>query len=159
MANGFLTGQYGKGEHFDPKTDYRAAMPQFTDEAVEQNTALLKLLRNICLLYTSTSAIRQQEELKTNSVPELEMMKKPFDENTSIDMVKNDPVFDDYGRLLFPADDGYMSGDTLGDLQLTWYNYIDPAETVKIVNTLWQRANDGETVFYDIYSDAEKRCV
>lgn len=105
---------------------------------------------------SSTSAIRQQEELKTNSVPELEMMKKPFDENTSIDMVKNDPVFDDYGRLLFPADDGYMSGDTLGDLQLTWYNYIDPAETVKIVNTLWQRANDGETVFYDIYSDAEK---
>ena len=105
---------------------------------------------------SSTSAIRQQEELKTNSVPELEMMKKPFNENTSIDTVKNDPVFDDYGRLLFPADDGYMSGDTLGDLQLTWYNYIDPAETVKIVNTLWQRANDGETVFYDIYSDAEK---
>lgn len=56
MANGFLTGQYGKGEHFDPKTDYRAAMPQFTDEAVEQNTALLKLLRNMAAEKNATSA-------------------------------------------------------------------------------------------------------
>lgn len=56
MANGFLTGQYGKGEHFDPKTDYRAAMPQFTDEAVEQNTALLKLLRNMAVEKNATSA-------------------------------------------------------------------------------------------------------
>lgn len=44
MANGFLTGRYGKGQHFDPRTDYRAAMPQFTDRAVEQNADLLKLL-------------------------------------------------------------------------------------------------------------------
>lgn len=56
MANGFLTGQYGKEEHFDPKTDYRAAMPQFTDEAVEQNTALLKLLRNMAAEKNATSA-------------------------------------------------------------------------------------------------------
>ena len=34
MANGFLTGKYGKGQQFDPQTDYRAFMPQFTDEAV-----------------------------------------------------------------------------------------------------------------------------
>ena len=47
MANGFLTGKYGKGQHFDPQTDYRAAMPQFTDEAVEQNAALLKLLHEM----------------------------------------------------------------------------------------------------------------
>lgn len=47
MANGFLTGQYGKGERFDPKTDYRAAMPQFTDAAIDQNQALLNLLRHI----------------------------------------------------------------------------------------------------------------
>lgn len=49
-----------------------------------------------------------------------------------------------------------MSGSTLGDLQLTWYNNIDQEETVEIVNTLWQRANTGETVFYDIYTEKEK---
>ena len=37
MANGFLTGQYDKGQRFDAATDYRAAMPQFTDKAVDQN--------------------------------------------------------------------------------------------------------------------------
>ena len=49
-----------------------------------------------------------------------------------------------------------MDGDTLGNLRLTWYSNIDPGETVAIVNTLWQRADAGETVFYDLYSQEEK---
>ena len=56
MANGFLTGKYGKGQTFDPKTDYRAAMPQFTDEAVEQNAALLKLLDDMAVEKNATAA-------------------------------------------------------------------------------------------------------
>lgn len=56
MANGFLTGQYGKGQKFDPATDYRAAMPQFTDEAVDQNTALLKLLHGMAAKKNATPA-------------------------------------------------------------------------------------------------------
>lgn len=47
MANGFLTGKYGKGTQFDPKYDYRAAMPQFTDAAADQNHDLLELLRSM----------------------------------------------------------------------------------------------------------------
>lgn len=80
----------------------------------------------------------------------------PFTTDTPIEDVKNDPVFGDYGRLLFPVEDWYTSGTTLGELQLTWYSNIDPEETVKIVNTLWQRVSSGETVFYDIYTDEEK---
>lgn len=80
----------------------------------------------------------------------------PFTTDTPIEDAKNDPVFGDYGRLLFPVDEGYSSGDTLGELRLVWYNNIDPEETVEIVNTLWQRVSDGETVFYDIYTDEEK---
>lgn len=56
MANGFLTGKYGKGQTFDPKTDYRAAMPQFTDAAVEQNAALLKLLYDMATDKKATPA-------------------------------------------------------------------------------------------------------
>ncbi len=56
MANGFLTGRYGKGERFDAATDYRAAMPQFTDEAVDQNAALLQLLRDMAAEKHATPA-------------------------------------------------------------------------------------------------------
>lgn len=80
----------------------------------------------------------------------------PFTVDTPVEAVLQDEVFGDYGRLLFPVDTGYWSGDTLGELQLTWYNNIDPEETVEIVNTLRQRAEAGETVFYDIYTEAEK---
>ena len=45
MANGFLTGRYGKDASFDPKYDYRSTMPQFTPQGVEQNQKLLELLR------------------------------------------------------------------------------------------------------------------
>ena len=56
MANGFLTGAYGKGERFDAKTDYRASMPQFTDEAVEKNRSLLKLLADLADVHSATPA-------------------------------------------------------------------------------------------------------
>ena len=85
-----------------------------------------------------------------------DQMTEPFTVSTPIQDVIDDPIFGRYGRLLFPVDDWYMSGDTLGELQLTWYNNIDPNETVEIANTLWQRANAGETVFYDIYTEEEK---
>ena len=73
-----------------------------------------------------------------------------------IDDVMTDPAFGDYGRLLFPVEREYMSGDTLGSLGLTWYSHIDPDETVEIVNTLRERAAAGDTVFYDIYTVDEK---
>ena len=47
MANGLLTGAYGKDARFDPKLDYRSAMPQFTPQAADQNRELLQLLRDL----------------------------------------------------------------------------------------------------------------
>ena len=83
--------------------------------------------------------------------------KDAFTKKTPISDVIDDPVFGDYGRLIFPADSGYMSGDKLGNLDLTWYNNIDPDKTVEICNYLREHAAAGKTVFYDIYSDAEKK--
>lgn len=56
MANGFLSGKYGKGEQFDPNYDYRSNMPQFTDEAVEKNQELLSLLRQMAKKKNATPA-------------------------------------------------------------------------------------------------------
>lgn len=47
MANGFLTGKYNKDSKFDDKEDYRSVMPQFKEEAYEQNKKLLQLLWDI----------------------------------------------------------------------------------------------------------------
>ena len=64
--------------------------------------------------------------------------------------------FGDYGRLIFPVDNGYWSGSTLGDINLTWYSHIDPDKSVEIVNYMRDRVQSGDTIFYDIYSDEEK---
>ena len=79
-----------------------------------------------------------------------------WNENTGIDEVMAYSGFGDWGRLIFPADEGYYSGSTLKDLRLTWYSNIQPAKTVEIVNYFKEKADAGETVFYDIYTDAEK---
>lgn len=56
MANGFLTGRYGKGSQFDQKYDYRSNMPQFTDEAIDKNQKLLELLHTIAENKNATPA-------------------------------------------------------------------------------------------------------
>ncbi len=76
--------------------------------------------------------------------------------NSKINDVIRDPVFGRYGRLIFPADNNYYSGDTLSNLKLAWYSNIDPLKTAEIVNYLKEHAANGETVFFDIYTDEEK---
>ena len=44
MANGFLTGKYNPNTKFEWKQDYRAGMPQYTQEGYEKAKALLELL-------------------------------------------------------------------------------------------------------------------
>ena len=79
-----------------------------------------------------------------------------YSRDTKISDVVNDPAFGDYGRLIFPVNTGYYSGDTLGSLQLTWYNDIDPDKTVEIANYMKENAAAGEPIFYDIYTEEEK---
>ena len=86
-----------------------------------------------------------------------EQMNGEYTADSLISDVIRDPAFEGYGHLLFPVDAGYYSGDTLGELQLTWYHNIDPEKTVEIVNYLKSRAQAGETVFYDIYTQQEKQ--
>lgn len=56
MANGYLTGRYGKNDHFDAATDFRSNMPQFKPEAETQNHELLTLLDQLATQKNATSA-------------------------------------------------------------------------------------------------------
>lgn len=80
-----------------------------------------------------------------------------YTRTTKITDVINDEIFGDYGRLIFPVESAYYSGDTLENLKLTWYNNIDPDTTVEIVNYMKSSVLNGQTIFYDIYSEQEKK--
>ena len=47
MANGFLTGQYTVDSKFEPDTDFRNKMPQYTKEGFEKAHELLELLKTM----------------------------------------------------------------------------------------------------------------
>ena len=47
MANGFLSGAYTVDSKFEPGTDYRCRMPQYTPEGFEKSRALMELLRTL----------------------------------------------------------------------------------------------------------------
>ncbi len=57
MANGLLTGAYADSSGFATDgSDYRAIMPQFTDEAMDQNRELLELVRAVAAEHGATPA-------------------------------------------------------------------------------------------------------
>lgn len=98
----------------------------------------------------SAKAVPVEQQTKPQSMA-------AFTRESRIEDVQNDPAFDGFGRLLFPTNTYYYSGDTLEELELTYYSHIDPDETVEIVNTFRDRVEAGQTVFYDIYTEQEKK--
>lgn len=80
-----------------------------------------------------------------------------FSEKSRIDDIKNDTAFKGFGRLLFPVDEYYYDGTTLANLQLTWYSYVNSKKSIEILDTLKSRTLRGDTVFFDIYTEAEKK--
>lgn len=80
-----------------------------------------------------------------------------YTDNTKISEVINDPVFHGYGRLMFPLDRSCYSGDTLGSLRLIWYSDPGKGKTAEIANYFKTQAAKGERIFFDIYTEEEKR--
>ena len=85
-----------------------------------------------------------------------------FVQSSSIRSVVSDPAFAGYGRLLFPLDRRFWSGDSLGEIGLAWYTELRPKNTVAVFNFLKEEAQGGVPVYTLLYSreeiekDAEK---
>lgn len=56
LANGFLTARYDKNSHFEAGTDYRSAMPQFSQEGMEKNQELIQRLQELSAQKNATPA-------------------------------------------------------------------------------------------------------
>lgn len=127
-------------------------------------TAMFITVLSACVDTERTKQSQEGQDMPSDSVKtqsggtdtESAAMSDFYTVDTAISEVMNDLDFGDYGRLIFPVDDWYYSGDTLGELQLTWYHNIDPDETVEIANYMKEHAASGDTIFYDIYTDEEK---
>ncbi len=82
-----------------------------------------------------------------------------FTLSSTVDDVVQDEAFGEFGRLLFPVDLSLNGNETLEDISSSntyiWYNNIQPEKTVEIVNYLKEQSENGNQIFYPIYSDEE----
>lgn len=79
--------------------------------------------------------------------------------DTLIFDVIGDPRLEGFGRLVFPMGFEEPTAEmTLADMPeiLPWYSEVHASTTIDVVNYLLDQSSAGQTVFYDIYTDAEK---
>ena len=75
-----------------------------------------------------------------------------------VDVIDN-PLFEPYGRLIFPTVFGRPSSSmTLAEAgsMLLYHNYVNTGTTVDVIRSMEEQRRKGKTIFYDIYSEQEK---
>lgn len=79
--------------------------------------------------------------------------------STTVGEIIADPAFGNFGRLLFPVDRTVTEDMTLADVSSSgvyvWYSELRQEKTVEIIQSLKNRAQSGEQIFYSIYSETE----
>ena len=121
---------------------------------------LLVPLLMLALLLSACGAGVTAEEDQNKHTEEI-MTTNTVTESWTVGEVKAIPAFEDFGRLLFPVDRQVPDSMTLKELSsanvYVWYSYIRSDKTVEIINDLKARAENGERVFFPIYTNAERR--
>ena len=70
------------------------------------------------------------------------------------------PAFSGFGRLLLPWDDrAYDNRMRLRDVGalLPYHSHVDPGTVVSALNHMIDDVNNGKTIFYEFYTEAEKK--
>jgi acetyl esterase/lipase len=74
--------------------------------------------------------------------------------------ILNHPAFAGYGRLTLPWDnrayDESMRLSDIGSL-LPYHSHVNPDDVVKALNRMIDDQSGGKTIFYDFYTEAQKR--
>ena len=80
-------------------------------------------------------------------------------DGTILDLL-NHPAFAGFGRLLLPWDDrGYDNSLRLRNLGslLPYHSHVDPGTVVSAFNHMIDDVSNGKTIFYEFYTEDEKR--
>lgn len=120
--------------------------------------AVLILCFSGCSTVAANSDIIVKEVTSTAGFYE-ETEDKMFDGNTTVTEVINASEFEGFGQFIFP--NGYSSyeGMTLDNINalLPYHSHIDTGTTVEVINSLLEMSENGGTIFYDIYTEEEKK--
>ena len=85
---------------------------------------------------------------------------KYVDENTTVEEVIENPAFGEFGEYIFPIDNytSYqdMKISNINSL-LPYHSHINTQSTIEVINYMLDEVNNGEEIFYNIYSNEEKR--
>lgn len=113
---------------------------------------VLTLLLGVILMNGGINNTQKEKNKNTNTIRYFTRDSKVYDviENIS---------FSGFGNLIFPMDrqiDKDMTLEDVGDIYV-WYNYINPDKTAEIVNFLKQEADSEKKVFYNIYTEEERK--
>lgn len=78
--------------------------------------------------------------------------------NTVKDVVKHE-AFAGFGQFILPAERRYDDDMPLADVAslLPYHNYVTGERAVETINTMIDYVNEGNRLFYDIYSEADKQ--
>lgn len=120
---------------------------------------LILLLTGFTMITTACGNFSESPINTSNSETASVTGEQQVNTDTTVGEVIANPAFKDFGRLLFPVDRTVTEDMTLSEISTsriyTWYNYIQPEKTVEIINTLAERAESGQQIFYSIYSETE----
>ena len=130
---------------------------------------LLMLLSLMIIFFSGCSANRDPQEdnpsqgsgrfgTTTRSAEAEDELPTVAAQSRVVDII-NLPDFDEFGRFLFPTErgmpDSSMQLSAIGSL-LPYHNHIDTDTTLDVINEMLRMVRDGDTIFYEIYSDEEK---
>lgn len=94
-------------------------------------------------------------EVAQNTTSSLEQV----NENTTVQEVVENPAFNGFGEYIFPLDrySSYsnMKISNINSL-LPYHSHINTNSTIEVINYMINKVNNGEQIFYNIYSDEEK---
>jgi hypothetical protein len=78
----------------------------------------------------------------------------------SVRHMVNHPAFSGFGQYLLPRDNDTNDYDTslnhVGSL-MPYHSHVDPNVVVAAINQMIDQVNHGDTIFYDFYTEQQKR--
>lgn len=125
----------------------------------------MDVVRSICLallvLSTSFSATAERNESVPSRGNAGEIVTGGhLSVDHSVQDILNHPAFAGHGRLILPWDDRTYDEDlrltNIGSL-LPYHNHVRPDVVVGALNHMINAVNNGKVVFFDVYTEAQKR--